>query len=112
MPLLRLANTEVKRINLDDEGSYIEVSPDITRRDFTRLIALSPDEAEVSTERGLKMIEELFRIFVRGWSLDVEPSLEAYYDLPNDATSAIDAKLVEHFNSLTVGEPEAKKPKR
>lgn len=113
MAILRLANRNNKKINLDDEGSYIEVANDITKRDFNRLIEIMPDtideEKGISIKQGTDLTAGFFDVFVKGWSLEVPATVESYLDLPRESAEAIDAKLMEHFTNLTPGEAETKK---
>lgn len=115
MGILRLANRDLKKINLD-EDSYIEVATDISKREFNTLALALPEDIDenkgISMAQGIDLTAKFFNIFVKGWSLDVAPTEEAYLELPRDAADAIDAALMAHFASLQVGEPEAKKSKR
>lgn len=117
MPLLRRANSIPKKIELDDEGSYIEVSTEITKGEFNKLIEVMPnvsDEegAEVSPVEGIRLMTDFFNVFVKGWSLDVKPSVEEYLSLPKEAGDAIDSALMEHFVSLNPGAAERKKSEK
>jgi hypothetical protein len=116
MPLLRKANTVPKRIDLDDEGSYIEVAQEITKGDFNRLVEVMPvtddENATISPVEGIRLMSDFFAVFVKGWSLDAPVSIEEYLNLPKDAGDAIDTKLMEHFASLNPSEPERKKSAR
>jgi|SRR5690349_9629272 len=116
MGILRRASKVPKKIMLDEE-SYIEVTEDITRRQFNKLVDAMPsnlneEDAEITLAQGVALQQLLFETFVVGWSLDGEPSVEEYLELPQDATLAIDSALMEHFGATQVGEPEAKKPER
>jgi hypothetical protein len=51
----------------------------------------------------------LFRVFVTGWSLDVEASIDNYMNLNREAGDAVDAALAKHFESLTPSDKEAAK---
>ena len=116
MPLLRKANTVPKKIELDDEGSYIEVSTEISKGDFNRLVEVMPDAVDeadgISPLQGIKLMSDFFEVFVKGWSLDEPVTVDAYLALPKDAADAIDTKLMEHFTSLSPSEPERKKSEK
>lgn len=116
MSILRLANRDLKKINLDDEGSYIEVATDITKREFNQLTEVFPEnmseESGITPKQSVEITAGFFDVFVKGWSLPLPVTREAYLDLPRISGDAIDAALMEHFNNLTVGEPDRKKPRR
>lgn len=117
MPILRKAQDEPKRIPLDEEGSYVEVASEITKGEFRELVKVLPsdlsDNAEdLQLDTAMQLTEDFFRILVKGWSLDVAPTVEAYNALPNEAANAIDTALMAHFNSLTVGASDRKKPRK
>lgn len=115
MPLLRRASTAPKKIELDNEGSYIEVSEDITRRQFNKLADALPSNIGDDTftpAQGVGIQGVLFETFVIGWSLDSEPTIEEYESLPQEAATAIDDALMKHFGEVQVGEPDQKKPKQ
>lgn len=124
---LRLATREVKRIELSD-GAWIEVTSDISKRDFLRIITSMPDSA-VSSEEGSdkvrlsiteasKFQQILFDVLVRDWSADVPVSLEAYLDLAREGADEIDAALVNHFRDTVspqkdeLGKPSTSPDKR
>lgn len=116
MPILRRANTEPQQIPLDDEGSYISVTKDITKGQFNQLVEAMPqdvdDEKGLTPSQGTGLQTALFKTFVIGWSLDVEPSVEEYLNLPREAAEAVDTALMAHFSNIQVGEPDRKKPRR
>lgn len=117
MGILRRASKVPKKIMLDEE-SYIEVTEDITRKQFNKLVDAMPNnigaeqDSEITLAQGIALQQLLFETFVVGWSLDSEPSVEDYLDLPQDATLAIDNALMEHFGGTQVGESDAKKPEQ
>lgn len=115
MPLLRRASNAPKKIELDNEGSYIEVNEDITRRQFNKLADALPDnigDDSFTAAQGVGIQSVLFETFVIGWSLDAEPTIEEYEGLPQDAAAAIDDALMRHFGNVQVGEPDQKKPRQ
>ena len=112
MGILRRASTETKQIDLD-EGDFVVVRMDISKRDFNRFIAYLPGRT-VSEEDGMTPSEAtelqkgLFETLVTAWSLDTEPTVEAYMDLSNEGATAIDTVLAEHFKSLQPTKQEEK----
>lgn len=116
MGILRKSNKAPKRLSLDDEGSYVEVTEDITKKQFNALVEAMPqnidDDKGLTPSQGAGLQTALFATFVIGWSLDVEPSVDEYLDLPRDAADAVDTVLMEHFAAIQVGEPDRKKPRR
>ncbi len=115
MGILRKANREPKKLYLDEE-SYIEVETDITKATWNNVLEAYPqdfdEEKGISIKDGVALQTALFNTFVKGWSLDVEATVQSYLELPQDAAAAIDTKLMEYFSSLNVGEPDAKKRRR
>lgn len=116
MAILRKANKELVQIPLDDEGSYISVTTDVTKGQFNSLVEAMPQDMDedkgLTPSQGTGLQIALFRTFVEGWSLDVAPSVEEYLALPRDAADAIDEALMKHFATIQVGEPERKKSRR
>lgn len=113
MGILKFASTEVKRIDLGD-GDWIEVKSDLSKRSFNTLMTAMPnrevsEESGLTLNEGLHFAEALFTALVTGWSAPQEVTLENYLELDNTAASAIDAKLVEHFGTLTPTQDEASK---
>lgn len=111
---LRLASTEVKRLDLGD-GDWVEVAADISKRDFNRLAAAMPEnlseDDSLTLGQATELTQTLFEIFVRGWSLPVPVDSEQYLSLASESASVLDGAVMEHFNSLSVTPDEAKKPK-
>lgn len=125
---LRLATRDVKRIDIGD-GDWIEVTSDISKRHFLRIITSMPDSA-VSQDEGeeakvklniadaSKFQQLLFDVLVQAWSLDVPVSLEAYLDLSRESGDAVDKALVEHFKEVVspqkeeLGKPSTSPDKR
>lgn len=112
---LRLAKSETTKIDLGD-GDYIEVVTDVSKRDFNRLIAAMPQDVDekkgLTPTQGTQFQVALFEILVRGWSLDVAPTSDEYLNLDRASADAVDAKLVEHFGSLTPDAPKEEPPKK
>lgn len=117
MALLRLASKETKRIALEGgDNDYIEVKTDVSKRDFNRLLQVIPNIEDGLTPATMSDFTDfLFDLLVVGWSLvdengaPVPTTLENYNELSRDAALAVDAALVEHFNSLTPGDGERRK---
>jgi hypothetical protein len=124
---LRLASREVKRIELSDDA-WIEVTSDISKRDFLRIITSMPDTAikqddgsdkvTLSISEASDFQQILFEVLVQGWSLDVPVSLEAYLDLAREGADQVDAALVDHFKNVVspqkdeLGKPSTSPDKR
>ena len=112
---LRLVTQDAKRIDIGDEGDFIEVRSDISRRDFNTILATLPtntegvDEANITFQVADEFAQGLFEVFVTGWSLDVPATVENYNNLTRDSASLIDSAVTEHFNSLTPTQPEVTK---
>lgn len=105
---LRLASLDTKRIELSD-GAWIEVTSDISKRDFMDIMTAMPDSAvsadgdskvTLSIKDAASFQSLLFEVLVRGWSLDVAPSAEAYLDLTRESADEIDSALVKHFSEV------------
>jgi hypothetical protein len=111
---LKLASLGTTTIDLDG-GGYLEVLTDISKGTFNKLLEQMPDEVDEKTGmtpiQGTKFAQGLFEVMVKDWSLDVPATVENYLALEVASSLVVDQALVKHFNSLTVGEPEAKKPK-
>jgi len=116
MAILRRADTTPNQIQLDDEGSYISVTKDVTKGQFNSLVESMPQDMDedkgLTPSQGTSLQTALFKTFVIGWSLDVEPSVEEYLALPREAADAIDTALMTHFSNIQVGESDRKKSKR
>lgn len=108
---LRIASPEVTRKDLGD-GAWVELQTEISKRDFNR-IATAMDQLNGSDDltfaQAIGLTEMLFDVFVRGWSLDVAPSTEAYNSLHSDDANNLDTVVMSHFESLTPTDDEAKK---
>ena len=127
---LRLATRETKRIDIGD-GDWIEVTSDISKRDFLRIITSMPEsavkeEVKEGEEAKVKLNiadashfqQLLFDVLVQSWSLDVPPSIEAYLDLAREGADSVDAALVDHFKEVVapkkdeLGKPSTSPDKR
>jgi hypothetical protein len=109
---LRLASEETVHLDLG-EDSFVNVAKDISKKEFN-IIASRMDELngeeDLSFAQAIGLTELLFEIFVRGWSLDVPPTLENYHKLESEGANALDGAIMKYFNKLTVTDDEAKKP--
>ena len=113
MGILKFASKESKRIDLG-EGDFIEVRSDLSKREFNALMTAMPnrelsEESGLTLAEGLAFAEELFDALVTGWSLPEEPSRDNYLNLSQEASAAIDAKLVEHFGEISPSKEESSK---
>lgn len=112
MGILRRATTETQKIELG-EGDFIVVRMDISKRDFNRFVSYLPSRT-VSEDNGMTPSEAtelqkgLFETLVTAWSLDEEPTVEAYENLSNEGAAVIDTALAEHFKSLQPSKQEEK----
>ncbi len=115
---LRLAARDNKRIDLSD-GAWIEVSSEMSKRDFISVMSGLPDSAaKVEGEKASLNIRDagafqrlLFDVLVKSWSLDVPVSVEAYLDLERTGADEIDSVLVKHFTAeVAPAEAEPGKP--
>jgi hypothetical protein len=108
---LRIASAETTRIDLGD-GAWADVAKDISKREFNRLAQQMPQDVEkITLGEATDFTKFLFTVFVKGWSLDVAPTVETYESLRSDDAANLDGKLMEHFNALTVSDDDTKKDK-
>lgn len=110
MGLLRRASTETKQLELGDEGDFLVVRADISKREFNALASVMPrNSEELSIAEAAEFAGVLFDALVVGWSLDGEkPTTEDYLGLSAAASTTIDAALAEHFASLLPDSAEGK----
>jgi hypothetical protein len=118
--LLRLASTETKRIQLDDED-WVEVKADIDKRTFAKLVSILPGEigndeaSNMTVAQAMEFQKNLFEVFVTDWSLvdakgkAVPAEVENYLSLSREAAEAVDTAISEHFNALTPSQDEQSK---
>ena len=108
MSILRKAATATKQIALD-ETDFIVVKTDITKGEFNALAGkMSQSGATMSMTEALEFQTYLFDSMVVGWSLEDEPTIEAYQGLSAAAGNAVDEKLAAHFESLLPTSAEGK----
>lgn len=121
MGLLRLVDTNATtRINSDD-GDWIEVRANLSKREVDTILASMPESLVRSATRpdgseytfdfgdSSAMARSLFGALMVGWSLDAPCTVENYLSLSSDAGSWIDAQLFTHFNSLQMNKSESGK---
>ena len=112
MGLLRVASQESKTITLGEEGDFIVVRSDISKRDFNALAARMPQgvaDGNVSFSQASEFSGFLFGALVTGWSLsEGTPTVEEYEGLSAEGANAIDAALADHFSSLLPDSAEGK----
>lgn len=113
MSLLRLAKSaETKRIVLSDEGDYIEVLADLSKRKFNELVSSMPTdigENGLTIPQAIEFQRVLFETFVVGWSIDATPDVSTYMELAKEAGDAVDSAVAKHFESLTPSSEEQSK---
>jgi hypothetical protein len=105
------ASEDTKKIKLKS-GIELEVKTDISKRAFNNLVANIPQAAE---DKGFTVMQAtdfssaLFNVFVVGWSLDREATVENYLELKRQHADEIDEAISNHFTSMNVTEKEARK---
>ena len=112
MGLLRFAKDETVQLPLGDEGDYIEVKSDLSKRLYNQIASIMPISAagaDLSLFDALEFQKELFKILVVGWSLNAEVSIDNYLNLSSEASNAIDKALSEHFQKLSPTNEESSK---
>jgi len=106
------ASDDTKKIELKS-GIELEVRTDISKKTFNRLVSNLPQT--IDSEKGLTVSQAtefsgaLFGVFVVGWNLEREPTVENYLDLKRQHADEIDEALSNHFTSMNVSEKEARK---
>jgi len=116
MGIFRKASTETKRLFIgDSKEDWVEVLSDLSKRQFNAIVSSIPgkigdDVTSMSVQQATQFQHDLFVALVTGWSLDEEPTEDAYLDLSADAANAIDAALADHFSNLNPGAAESKSP--
>jgi hypothetical protein len=111
MGLFRKASTETKQLPVGDEGDFLVVRTDISKREFNALAEQMPKQAEegLSIAEAAGFSSVLFETLVVGWSLDEgAPTADDYLSLSAAGSNAIDAALAEHFASLLPDSAEGK----
>lgn len=109
MGLFRKASVETVQLPVGDEGDFLVVRSDISKREFNALASAMPKQAEnLSIAEASDFSVALFEALVVGWSLDEEATAEAYLGLTAAASNAIDSALAEHFSSLLPSSAEGK----
>ena len=102
---LRLVSKATTRLDIGDDGDYIMVRDDISRREFNQLLKTLPTggvtDDNISFEVASEFSQGLFDVFVEGWSLDVPATVDNYNELTRDSATMIDTAISEHFNRLT-----------
>ena len=110
MSILRKASTETTKVMLDDED-YLVLRSDISKREFNALASNMPASAEdgkLSLAEATKFQGFLFGALAVGWSLDGEPTIEAYEGLAAESANLVDEKLAAHFETLIPSSAEGK----
>lgn len=110
---LRLVSKATTRLNIGEDGDWIDVREDISRREFNALISGLPaqdiQDGNIDFAVASTFAEGLFNVFVDAWSLDVPPSVENYNELTRESATLIDTTISEYFNSLTPDTQELEK---
>lgn len=110
---LRLAPKKTVRLDIGDDGDFIDVREDITRRAFNDLLSSIPrsaigedsDTIDFSVASGFS--QGLFIAFVTDWSVQDENgdkvpcNVDNYNELARQSSQLIDTAVSDYFNSLT-----------
>jgi len=110
MSILRKASAETTKVMLDDQD-YLVLRSDISKRDFNALAANMPESAadgKLSLPEATAFQAYLFGALTVGWSLDGEPTVEAYEGLAAESANAVDEALASHFETLIPSSAEGK----
>ncbi len=111
MGILKLASEATDKLDLG-EGDFLEVRAGVSKREFRSLLETLPDNWDNMTPaQADEFSTQLFKLLVRGWSLDVEANEENYQLLESNAASSVDSALIKHFNGLTPSAEEKSKSK-
>lgn len=112
MSLLRLAKATTQKIELSEDGDYIEVVGDLSKRKFNELVSSMPQdvaESGLTIPQAIEFQKALFDTFVVGWSIPESVSQETYQELSKEAGDAIDSAVAKHFESLTPSQDQQSK---
>ena len=109
--LIRLARTEGINLPVGDDGDFVIVREELTKKERNALIKKMPDRANIgetgmTVAEGVEFQNDLFEALVLGWSADMEASVENYLALPPAATDAIDEVLAKHFADMVPSKEE------
>jgi|WetSurMetagenome_2_1015567.scaffolds.fasta_scaffold601967_1 hypothetical protein len=117
---LRLIKKQPVRLPLG-EDDWLEVWPDISKRQFGQLIAALPDDfaetQSMSPTQTEQFTTSIFETFVTDWSVvddegnPVPATVDNYLELTRESATAVDAALMEHFNGQSPSEDELTKSK-
>lgn len=121
---LRLARTSTTRLDIGDDGDFIDVKQDITRRAFNELISSIPrgavggeDNDTIDFAVASDFSQGLFGAFAVAWSVVAEDgaavpcNIDNYNELSRDSAQLIDTAISEHFSALTPDAKETTKSK-
>lgn len=114
MSLIRLAKTEGKNLPFGDEGDFIIVREELSKRDRNALMKKMPlrddiEETGLTVSEGLDFQTDLFESLVIGWSSALDCTTENYLALPPDATDLIDEVLAQYFADMMPSKEESGK---
>jgi len=111
MSIFRKATEETKQLSIGDEGDFLVVRADISKREFNALAAKMPTGGgeNISIAQAADFTAVLFDTLVLAWSGgEGKPSGEDYLNLTAGVATLIDAALSEHFASLLPDSAEGK----
>ena len=119
---LRLVSANTTRLDIGDDGDWIEVKEDLSRRDFNRIISTLPvnreglNTDEIDLDTATSFAEALFDVFVEDWSVTdgdsnkVKANVANYQLLDRASSQLIDSQLSDYFNGvIAVSDEDAQK---
>jgi hypothetical protein len=119
MPFQLRSNTNSTKIMIGTED-YIEVRPELTKKEFRAVIRSLPENiaeegARMTYDQSEGFLGAVFEKMITGWSVvdsdgnSVPPTLENLEELPRSAATAIEQALMQHFNGQEASEEEITK---
>jgi hypothetical protein len=94
-----------------DDQDYLVLRSDISKREFNDLASNMPagaDDGKMSMSEATTFQGYLFAALTVGWSLDGDPTIEAYESLAAESANAVDEAIAKHFESLIPSSAEGK----
>lgn len=122
MGILRLVSASTKKIDLGEEGDWIEVKSDISKQAFVDLLSSLPNDvtnaeggSDLSIAQAMEFQKNLFETFIVDWSVvdekgkKVAASVENYLQLGRAAAEVVDTAIAAHFDTLTPSKDDVSK---
>lgn len=118
MGFLKLADQTAVRRYTHEEGDWVELREQLTKKEMNFLLRVTPDsmiepdkDSNIAVLKDAPgMAEHLFATCVVKWSLDIEPTVENYLALEPQAGSWLDGVLYGHINTMNLTKEEQGKP--